>query len=376
MNVRGGGRLNYIDSIKFIVCVLVFVGHFYYGFYTAASKTPDLSKMVVYTHTLCRFFFSRVFTVSVFSFLSGYLISKKVYGKKNLIKKWVGRYFRFSIPLFFVYFFIMLCKQNLTSQACEYMADVLESRWLLYGTETSFTMWHVLKASLITTLFFGNSSFETPVWTLQPMYIGYVLTTLYWNICAKIDAKKKNYFCFLQLVCVMLIVMNGFVAAAVFLGSLYRNKKRNIFPQENFRRMVAVAVLLLGTGHAFSNLPMIGHGRMSINLSEFGNMGLALLFLICMCENSRIRDLLNHKKLAEFGRLSFPIYLLHMPIVTFCSCYMMMKLFNREGFTEAYLFTEIFTIPLVLLVAFLWNCTVQKLCDKITNHINRLVEKI
>lgn len=170
----GGGRLNYIDSIKFIVCVLVFVGHFYYGFYTAASKTPDLSKMVVYTHTLCRFFFSRVFTVSVFSFLSGYLISKKVYGKKNLIKKWVGRYFRFSIPLFFVYFFIMLCKQNLTSQACEYMADVLESRWLLYGTETSFTMWHVLKASLITTLFFGNSSFETPVWTLQPMYIGYV----------------------------------------------------------------------------------------------------------------------------------------------------------------------------------------------------------
>ena len=45
----GGGRLNYIDSIKFIVCVLVFVGHFYYGFYTAASKTPDLSKMVVYT---------------------------------------------------------------------------------------------------------------------------------------------------------------------------------------------------------------------------------------------------------------------------------------------------------------------------------------
>lgn len=75
LTAESGGRLNYIDSIKFIVCVLVFVGHFYYGFYTAASKTPDLSKMVVYTHTLCRFFFSRVFTVSVFSFLSGYLIS-------------------------------------------------------------------------------------------------------------------------------------------------------------------------------------------------------------------------------------------------------------------------------------------------------------
>jgi peptidoglycan/LPS O-acetylase OafA/YrhL len=353
------GRIEYIDSLKGIVCFLVFLGHFYYGFYTSASNTPELSSYIVNTRNLLNFFTNRFFTVSIFAFISGYFIKTEYSGKRKLISSCFKRYIRFVFPLFFVFLLIAICRKLLTYDSCKQLAQLLNSDWLLNGTAIDFNFFNVIKSSFVTTLLLGDSSFETPVWVLQPMFIGYIFTSLFWA------ANGYKYKKFIKILSSVVIILCGFVSVSVLAGSVY--KKFNTHRKKSMpllaQCLIFISCFVIGSFKLYNYIPTFSVYKLEIKCSEFTAMLLAVLMIICILENKSICKFLSCKIFTYLGKLSFPIYLLHMPIILFFSCRLMLYLLNHFSYTQTYLITEISTILIVLVMSKIWNLTIQKLCD-------------
>ena len=66
-------RIKYIDSLKGIACMFIFIGHYYYGLFASASKALNVYPWIVKEHSFFSLLYNGTFCVALFCFISGYL---------------------------------------------------------------------------------------------------------------------------------------------------------------------------------------------------------------------------------------------------------------------------------------------------------------
>ena len=74
------------------------------------------------------------------------------------------------------------------------------------------------------------------------------------------------------------------------------------------------------------------------------------------------------------GRISYSIYIIHIPFIFSVSCYIFGQLVGRGvGYLDSVMITFILSIAIVLMVAYFYHRYVETACTKVLNILMRLV---
>lgn len=330
-------RLAYIDTLRGLASVQVLLSHSMLAFFTGtAMASPSSGTLIGYLAASPVYFaIDGASAVCIFFVLSGYVLTPIFTHSRATNSALIGsRFLRLGIPALAACGFSALLFQffggyNQTAGA------VAGLQWLAEGWRPSGDLWFV-KDALVNGVILGfqnssllqwfglsaaslapmGDSYVTPLWTLSVEFYGSILVLLLarsrsWTllILAALILSRTYMLCFLA----------GHVAARFDLGG-----KRLLASWAVAAAAVAIGLAICMAGHFWSPEPVVKFCALPVQLlppcplsktDYLMRVYGATIFTIGIMQCAPIRAFLARKSLSALGRLSFPIYLTHWPII-------------------------------------------------------------
>jgi peptidoglycan/LPS O-acetylase OafA/YrhL len=330
-------RLDYIDTLRGLASIQVLLSHLMLAFFTGTAMASPVSRTLIGYLAASPVYFAidGASAVCIFFVLSGYVLTPVFSHSRATNTAIVGsRFLRLGIPAlaacgFSVLLFQVFGGYNQTA------GDVAGLQWLAEGWRPSADLWFV-KDALVNGVILGfqnssvvqwfglsaaslpamGDSYVTPLWTLSVEFYGSILVLLLarsrsWTliILATLILSRTYMLCFIA----------GHVAARFDLGG-----RRLLAPWPAAVAAVAIGLAICLAGHFWSPAPVMQFCALSLQIlppcplskTEYlMRIYGATVFTIGIMQCAPIRTFLAHKYLSALGRLSFPIYLTHWPII-------------------------------------------------------------
>jgi peptidoglycan/LPS O-acetylase OafA/YrhL len=380
MNSVGGSadtpterRIHYLDTLRGVASVQVLLSHSMLAFFIGtAFASPESGTVVGYLAASPLFFlFDGASAVCIFFVLSGYVLTPVFTHSRATNGAIIGsRFLRLAIPAiagcaFSAILFQVFGGYNQTA------GPVAKSWWLAEGWRPAADLWF-LKDALINGVvlgFQGSSvvqwfgfpaaslasmadSYVTPLWTLSIEFYGSILVLLVaryrsWTllILATIILGRTYLLCFLV----------GHLAARFELGG-----RRPWVPWPAALAAAAIGMAVCLTSHFWSPravvqfcarsvafLPPCPLAKPDYLMRVYG----ASVFTVAILQCAPIRALLAHERLRALGRLSFPIYLTHWPVIFGVGSFSLLVLTPWAGAQQARVLAMIISIAVTLFAA-------------------------
>jgi peptidoglycan/LPS O-acetylase OafA/YrhL len=330
-------RLAYIDTLRGFASIQVLLSHSMLAFFTGiAMASPASNTLMGYLAASPLFFLiDGASAVCIFFVLSGYVLTPLFTHSRATNGAIMGsRFLRLGIPALAACGFSALLFQVFGGYN-ETAGAVAKLQWLAEGWQPSAQLWFV-KDALVNGVILGfqdsspaqwfgfpatslasmGDSYVTPLWTLSIEFYGSILVLLLarsrsWTllILAALVLSRTYLLCFLV----------GHVAARFDLGG-----KRLLAPWPVAAAAVAIGLAVCLTGHFWSPEPMVKFCAWSVQILPPCPLGRtdylmrvygATVFTVGIMQCAPLRAFLAHERLRALGRLSFPIYLTHWPII-------------------------------------------------------------
>lgn len=300
------GNLRFLDGLRGILCLIVVVDHCVNTFMPSLRFTRDPGFHGFLKHIFAlsplNIIYSGLPSVYLFFIMSGFVISYK-YNKTResniIIKSTLKRYLRFSIPIIASYFIMYLSSLLFWDQPLSIKKILWES---IYGSEfthermTNYALWTI--------------SFE--------IFGSFLIFSL-----LGIFGSSKNRILFYSLVMIFLFNTNySFFVFGLILSDLWANEKINHI---NSKYLLSILIFLSAL---FITYPYPRNGvhvggiyniitfskDWSCNYSIYTKIGSFLFFVTILSSNS-LKKLFGSNIPLFFGKISFPIYLIHPSIL-------------------------------------------------------------
>jgi peptidoglycan/LPS O-acetylase OafA/YrhL len=371
--VQGERRIAYLDTLRGLASVQVLLSHSMLAFFIGtAFASPASGTLVGYLAASPVFFlFDGASAVCVFFVLSGYVLTPVFAHSRATNSALIGsRFLRLAIPAiagcgFSAILFQILGGYNQTA------GPIAKSWWLADGWRPSADLWF-LKDAVINGVILGfrdssivqwfgfpaaslasmADSYVTPLWTLSIEFYGSILVLLlararFWTllILATIILSRTYLLCFIV----------GHVAARFDLGG-----KRLLVPWPVAAAAAALGLGVCLTSHFWSPEAVVNFCTRSLQflppcplakpdylMRVYG----ATVFTVGIMQCAPIRTFLAHKRLSALGRLSFPIYLTHWPIIFGVGSFSLVLLAPWVGALPARLLAMIISIAVTIAAA-------------------------
>jgi peptidoglycan/LPS O-acetylase OafA/YrhL len=381
-------RIAYLDTLRGIASVQVLLSHAMLAFFIGpAFASPSSGTLLGYlAASPVYFLIDGASAVCIFFVLSGYVLTPVFARSRATHGAMIGsRFLRLAIPAiagcgFSALLFQFVGGSNLTAGA------VAQSRWLAQGWRPAPDLWF-LKDAVINGVLLGfkdssivqwfgfpaaslasmDDSYVTPLWTLSIEFYGSLLVLLLtrtrsWTLLllAAIILGRSYLLCFIA----------GHAAARFDLG-----RGRCVA----WPAAAAVAAAGLGlclTSHFFTPqvlvntcaqpvrfLPPCPLGKPDYLMRVYG----ASLFTVGIMQCAPLRALLSHDRLRSLGRLSFPIYLTHWPVIFGVGSVTLLWLAPWAGAVTARLLAMLIVIAVTLIAALCFEPI-----DRIALEVSRL----
>ena len=354
-----------LDGLRGIAASSVVVGHFYYALISTNPMVifdthtnnglSILQKILTFLQFILIKIFSNSghFAVILFFVLSGYVLTLPYYqGDLQTIQSrlW-GRYLRLNIPIALVVFIAFLI--NIHGSIYDYVAMIPGIRWASSWYPDSITLLSTAKMALYESILKGNNTFNCSLWTLNIEFIGSIFLLSYYYI-----APNKNRIITIFSLLFLLHVLfkeNSIYYIAIVCGSLLINTSlSNIILKK-----LAIAcfiilyffVVIFDEVIAYS-LPTLFSWD-PINL--YGTI--AALSLVLAIKSGFGAKVLMSNIVQFLGKVSYPLYMLHILILFSISCY----LYNFLPKTNLYIFINFVIYILLTLVC---SSLFEKFIDK------------
>lgn len=331
------GRLNYIDTLRGAAAVQVLLSHSMLAFFPGIALASPLSGALLGYFATTPFFFAfdGASAVCIFFVLSGYVLTPLFTRSRSTSAVLIGsRFVRLGAPAvagcaLSAILFQLFAGYNLA-------AGVLaKSQWLADGWRPSIDLWF-LKDALIDGLLLGfrdasiaewfgfpasalqamSDSYLSPLWTLSIEFYGSIFVLFLVRsqsrlllIIASIVLSRTYLLCFIA----------GHVAARYNLGD-----RRPTMHSLWAAALATLGVLICMASHFWSPGPVLQFCALSTQIlppCPIGNPAYlmrvygATVFTLAIMQCAPARTFLGQKALRSLGRLSFPIYLTHWPII-------------------------------------------------------------
>ncbi len=370
---NGEHRLAYIDTLRGLASVQVLLSHVMLAFFTGTALATPASKTLIGYVAASPLFFAidGASAVCIFFVLSGYVLTPVFTHSGAANGRIIGsRYLRLGIPALAACGFSALLFQVFGgyNQTAGALANL---QWLSDGWRPSADLWFVKDALVngvilgfqnasmvswfgipVTSLAPMSNSYVTPLWTLSLEFYGSILVLLFarsrsWTllILAAVILGRTYMVCFIA----------GHVAARFDLGG-----KRLLVSWPVAVAAAAIGLCVCMAGHFWSPTPITHFCALSSQILPPCPLGMpdylirvygASVFTLGVMQCAPIRAFLAHDRLRALGRLSFPIYLTHWPIIFGLGSFIVVLFAPRVGLIPARFLAVIASIMVTILAA-------------------------
>lgn len=336
-------RLIFLDGIRGWAAMIVLLSHIVFHF---LSKTNEIYRLKAFA-----FFLNGSFAVHVFFVLSGFALSIKFIEKPgyySLAQAVCARYFRLCIPIFAVACFAwLMLHAGLFFNAQAAIPGATE--WLGKPYQFEPTIRSLFEFSFYRVFFRYEEliSYNSSLWTMPFEWAGSILVYFILAVFSpKSAAEKRGKIHIVPLVLLSLYFLrfSELLACCIFgyaLAEIYHRYR------DEKRRIVGIAAT------ALFFVPVVIVTFQDLDRGRY--MAVLATWLVACVMFSPPLKVFFSTRLSEFlGRISFPLYLVHILVICSFSSYLFLEL-PKHGFGHLALSNIILisTIALSLLLAWM-----------------------
>ena len=343
-------KINCIEGIRAIACMSIFLYSFRNAFLPVFSYWGDVTPLRILTSgdAMIRIMFT----------LSGFVISHKYF----LLKRYddipldiFKKYFRLAPHVLVanvVVCFMMKLGILYNSQAGKVSGSV-EFLSAFNNFEPDIVL--CLKESLILCFFQGKSTYIAPLWIIGYEYLGTILVLCAISICRKSDLRYLFYIVFL----LFFNSYYNYFVLGMLVCEIYCDKDISdwLNQHKKFNNwLFVISFLIISLLNINDDIKII-RVVYAIGISGF------LLALLCSSWGDKI---LGNRFMQKCGKLSFAVYITHLPIIESFSSVFFVK-FNELGYND----TFIVMLNLILTSFLIWL-----IAHSFFGHIERISNAI
>ena len=360
-------KIEYIDGIKGVACMMVMLGH-YYCIYSLAEEFIPMPALLEGVFRLVEFFLDADLGLFIFALLSGYCVAlSKIDTVKKLLGAIFKRFIRFLIPVlganvitYLIYLSIGFHNGATT--------ELFVNMWFWSYYQNDMWLGLAVKDSVKTIL--GNGAvFNASFWVIRYFFYASMIVYVGSYLESKCTDKIKYVLYVLELVAATyLFQTNGF---AIALGAVWcKIERTDLLSRWNNKKVLgvlaAVAFVLLDGGAEWL-AALLG---INVITTAWAKILYAFIILYAISRVEILTRLFSKKVFVDLSKLSFGIYALHWPIICSISSLLFLQVEFSVG---AYLLIGAGTAGLVLVAALLYHLTVEKCCDVVLKVVNERV---
>nr|WP_063573666.1 acyltransferase [Luteibacter rhizovicinus] len=349
------------DGLRGMAALAVFFGHFFLAFYPAGSShffsgaaapgaTVGIAEKILALPFISAFLSGR-FPVAIFFVLSGYVLTKGFVkdGDLNILRSlFARRYFRLGIPVFgsVVFAYVLFLAG---AYPVETTASITKSAWLItQSIHGNPTVLDALRDAIYGVVLVGSAQFNTVFWTMRIEFLGSIMIFSYMALAWTDRRALFAVGIYLALIFVFAPVHWPYYAA--FLVGRYIGNARVTMPPWASYGCIAFAMYLASMDaspmFAYLYLIPIEPDLLGTICSVFAG-GLVLLAV----RAGALRYLLTCTPALYLGRISYPLYLVHVPIVMSLGCIIFNSLYESHGRSAAVASALVASLAATFLVA-------------------------
>lgn len=374
-------RFLWIDGLKGICCILIFVHHFICAFYTAFvfglnyPAHTNFDKLI--SESVISVFINGNFLVFIFCTISGFVIARsfmKKGKKQDLLKVTLKRYLRLCIPVLLLGMIVWLLSSFKLFFHLEAAPLTGSSIWLGAYYLVKLSLKDILISALFKTPFYGDSYISNALWMYGNFLLGSIVI---YFLCLVFDKKKKRDSLFLIVPLMACLINESFIACFIsgyWLNFLVDDLKIDKIKWKPLLAFILIFVGLFLGGYPFGVMPDNYYHYLKFSNCFLPHF-LAAVFLISGLYLAPFwQKFLSNKLFLWLGKLSFAIYLVHIPLIYSYSSYLFLRLIGNNRYNWDCLIVFIGTLCLLLLFSYLFYLLEAKVYKVVSQKI--LKEKL
>ena len=348
-------RLLYLDGLKGIAAIWVFLHHFYLMTYTAMPTDWHIIEDIPFVNI----FFNGNFAVHLFLMISSFLMTMIIRKNNNIIslqRTIVKRYFRLAVPISII--IILTC----LLYYCNIMT-VHEYSVLTGNSKISNFFYELSPRDFVFSILFsplGHNKVIGPCWMLKYIFIGTFLIAIINIAIHNLERKKRIFVYFLVLLLSYFISWNY---VSIVMGMILYDIGAG--GGKKYLNKWAKFLLLLT---AFS-LPVLSPSLFKYIV--WINIFSACCLFVAVYNSAILKKVLSTKGFLFLGKVSLGIYLIHWPIL----CSLSSTLLLRNLASANILMVLFLSIVVVLILSFLYSRYIETKCGRVVNFITDYILK-
>lgn len=373
-------KINYLDSIRGIACLIVVFSHISLVFFpqlhsfSSESSIPKSSILDFIHNSPFGFIYSGSAAVYCFFVLSGYVLSRSMLKKQSSLKNLVGsiikRYPRLAIPstvsciVAFLFYSIDVNKSNI-------------SEWAFWIGNLDISLSSAIYNGAISPYIYGNSAYNWVLWTMQIEFIGSVFIYIY---CFTLQKTSKQFILIMTVILLSVYIFSYGFDKYLFFGyfSFLLGMLLFVFdiktPKLISYVLFIIGLYLSGVHYNSDSYKFLYESNLTPyirmdNIYQILNFIGGSLVVSSIISGRLFNIVLNKKSLVWLGKLSFSIYLVHLP-VTYLFGFSSFNLFyDSIGFFPS----AILSSAIILIVTILLSIPFVKYVDSISIKVSSFI---
>lgn len=335
-------KLVYLDGLKGIGCVIVFLTHFvfafYYGMYHYQPESCHLpgNMDILIGKSPLNLFFNGNTAVRLFLILSGYLLCRSFFltgDKDRLAQSAKKRYLRLMPAVLSVNIVIWLSMKLGLYQNAQAAVLAGSEEWFAGFNAFAPSFADMLKESLYGCLLFGTNDYNGVLWTLQMLFLGAYLD---YALAALVSRRRWRWL--LYAVLAVLLLRTDFLG--MFLGYVLCDFMHTDW--EWRRRLCACRTLnwlFFAGGLYFMCYPSAGFGYEGtmwgvlpfVFVNYYHILGV-LCFVFSVLNLEPVQRFFSIRVFQYLGRISYSLYLIHFPVIATFGAWFFLRFQEMLGY--------------------------------------------
>ena len=335
-------KLVYLDGLRGLGCVIVFLTHFvfafYYGMYhfePEACHLPGNLDILIGKSPL-NLLFNGNTAVRLFLVLSGYVLCLGFFAtgdKKRLGRSAARRYLRLMPAVLAVNIAVYLCMRLGLYQNGPAAAVAGSAEWFAGFNSFAPSFLGMLKESLYGCFLFGTNDYNGVLWTMQMLFLGAYLD---YGMAALFGGRR--YRCAVYAAVAVLLVRTDFLS--IFLGYVLCDFMHTGWRlQKKLCGSRALNFLCLAAGLYFMAYPSAGFGYegtiwgiLPFVFVNYYHIFGVLLFVFAVLNLEWLQRFFSLGLFRYLGRISYSLYLIHFPVIATFGAWFLLRFEGILGY--------------------------------------------